>query len=77
MFKFSKHNCNGYFGCTKCLQPGVTIDKRHIYPFDKKNPKGPVRNDSNYESDLVKMKYEKTPINGIKGECCSIMIDSS
>lgn len=75
---------NGNFGCTKCEQPGETakgvsnslIDENEesskggwIYKFNKENPKGPLRDDANYETNLNVAIETKSIVKGIKGRC--------
>ena len=66
----------GYFGCTKCLQPGesfkVNKEQRgqsHIYPFKNEDPQGPLRTDECYLYDLNKGASTNSEINGVKGPC--------
>ena len=66
----------GYFGCTKCLQPGesfkVNKEQRgqsHIYPFKNEDPQGPLRTDECYLYDLNKGSSTNSEINGVKGPC--------
>jgi hypothetical protein len=42
---------NGYYGCLKCLQVGVTENHVHLYKFDEANPYGPLRNKDSYQKD--------------------------
>jgi hypothetical protein len=74
-------NSTGFYGCTKCLQPGVSrkvVDKegdetggiQHIYPFDETDPTGPKRTHTNYLDDLSKVIKSTEPVRGVKGPCC-------
>jgi hypothetical protein len=66
----------GFFGCTKCLQPGESFkankDQRgqtHVYPLIRETPHGPLRTDENYSNDLNESIKLKISINGVKGSC--------
>jgi len=73
-------SCNGEYGCHICEQPGetfkgkkcsVTFDKqakgsRHIYKFNKSNPKGPLRTEESYQTALKKATVDNHS-KGIKG----------
>lgn len=45
---------NGFYGCTKCLQPGISFRGGqnnkggviHIYPYQPRDPKGTTKNKS-------------------------------
>jgi hypothetical protein len=53
---------NGYYGCLKCLQPGVTENHVHLYKYDDSNPSGPMRNKEFYDIECEEQ------LNGIKGK---------
>lgn len=74
-------NSSGFYGCTKCLQPGVSrkvIDSngdetggtQHLYPFNEADPSGPKRTHASYLEDLSKVTKSTEPIRGVKGPCC-------
>ena len=63
---------NGYHGCSKCLQPGLTwaTSERghvHVYLYDIRNPSGPKRTKHQHSSDVKKVVDEHNIVNGIKG----------
>ncbi|CAF0965796.1 unnamed protein product [Brachionus calyciflorus] len=67
-------NSYGYFGCIKCLQKGTRLKKTpkssiQTYPFIKKNPDGPKRDNLNYSNDLKIAVETREKCNGIKGKC--------
>ena len=53
---------NGYYGCLKCIQPGIT--KNHVYYFEfcDDNPSGPLRNKYKYFEDCENKSF------GVKGK---------
>ncbi len=66
---------NGFNGCVKCLQPGVTLTGEngghsHIYPFKAHNPKGQLRNKINYLRDLMTSNQINGESNGVLSPCC-------
>ena len=63
---------NGFFGCSKCLQPGIsyqTSARGHtqVYPFCSSNPNGPRRTKTQHHSDAKKAVTQGSIVNGIKG----------
>ncbi len=48
------------------LKAGV----QHIYPYDIKNPNGPLRNRETYLQDVKRAVEINDTINGVKGDCC-------
>ena len=74
-------NSSGFYGCTKCLQPGVshkvvkndgeeTGGTQHLYPFNVDDPAGPKRTHTSYLEDLSKVKKSTESVRGVKGPCC-------
>ena len=63
---------NGFFGCSKCLQPGIsyqTSARGHtqVYPFCSSNPNGPRHTKTQHHSDAKKAVTQGSIVNGIKG----------
>ena len=63
---------NGYYGCSKCLQPGITWNTSarghvHVYPYDVSDPSGPKRTKLQHKRDIKRVMDESIAINGIKG----------
>ena len=63
---------NGEFGCSKCLQPGVTYHTSarghtHIYPFCSVAPDGPKSTKEQHNADARSVLSDGTITNGIKG----------
>ena len=63
---------NGMFGCSKCLQPGLSFPTSargsvHVYPFSSEDPCGPARSRIQNDLDARQAVAEKSVINGVKG----------
>jgi len=63
---------NGMFGCSKCLQPGLSFPTSargnvHVYPFSSEDPCGPARSCIQHERDARQAVTEKSIVNGVKG----------
>lgn len=56
---------NGYFGCSWCLDQGVTIDGTMKYPFNGNNT--PDRTHSGVLKAMGQAGHRKEPVQGIKG----------
>ncbi|XP_072140998.1 uncharacterized protein [Dermacentor andersoni] len=56
---------NGYFGCSWCLEQGITIDGTMKYPFNSQN--APDRTHSGVLKGMVEAAQRKEPVCGIKG----------
>jgi hypothetical protein len=39
---FNIISSNGYYGCLRCLQPGLTENHVHCYKFIEADPSGPI-----------------------------------
>lgn len=84
------YNCNqfnGGYSCWHCLQPGETFKHdtggiSHIFPFDKNNPKGPVRTKETIMQDTdqavrnVRQHKTKSSVNGHKGKFWFMFLNS-
>ena len=65
---------NGSFGCWKCLQKGETAARgrghTHIFPFQRNDPKGPLRKTENVlgnAQSVIDSGRVNYSVNGIKG----------
>lgn len=84
------YNCNqfnGGYSCWHCLQPGETYKHdtggiSHIFPFDKNNPKGPVRTKETIMQDTdqvvrnIRQHKTKSSVNGHKGKFWFMFLNS-
>lgn len=64
---------NGFYGCAKCLQPGVTLSlgpksHTHVYPFIESNPSGPLRSHKQTLEDVAHYMSTGTTRNGVLGQ---------
>ncbi|CAF0902103.1 unnamed protein product [Brachionus calyciflorus] len=65
---------NGFFGCTKCYQPGESLKTKnngtvHVYPYKIYNAEGPLRDHSRYHKDLLKCLESGNVFRGVMGPC--------
>lgn len=65
---------NGKFGCHKCEQPGETVKTGerghvHAFPYQHRDPKGPLRTNEKFALDMKISNETKTPVKGVKGPC--------
>ena len=62
---------NGFYGCSKCLQPGETVQTgrghTHAYPYDIHNPSGPQRTIDNFRESAERAYQEGHRVDGING----------
>jgi len=64
---------NGFYGCSKCKQPGQTVKTgkkgrhTHAFAFDFANPKGPKRTKKETLEESRQAASQRKPVNGIKG----------
>ena len=63
---------NGYYGCSKCLQPGITWNTSarghvHVYLYNVSDPSGPKRTKFQHSRDVKRVVNENNTVNGIKG----------
>ena len=68
-------NCvqfNGFYGCFRCKQPGRSFKSAkggtiHTFPFNRENPKGPIRTHAGNQSDAFEAQNLGKSVDGIKG----------
>ncbi len=68
---------NGFFGCTKCYQPGISHREsasagvQHIYEFEPSSGSNwkNKRTTQSYSNDLKEALQNSTMVNGVKGRC--------
>ena len=63
---------NGFYGCAKCLQPGITLtlgprSHTHIYPYIDDNPSGPQRTHEQTFEDVAHVMSTGVARNGVLG----------
>lgn len=63
---------NGFYGCPKCSQPGITYKTSkggnvHVYPYNASNPVGPVRTSESLKHDAKVALRTNSVVNGIRG----------
>ncbi len=63
---------NGFYGCSKCLQPGSTFTlgpnrRTHVYPYISSNPTGPLRTKQQTIQDIQYVATSGEPKNGVLG----------
>lgn len=65
---------NGEFGCSKCLEPGVTFKTStcghtHVYPYNLEHPTGhgPRRSNDTYRDDATEALESGSVVHGVKG----------
>ena len=65
---------NGRYGCPVCLQAGKTVKTStrghvHAFPFDRKDPTGPLRSTSESKKHSLNAVNNENESYGIKGPC--------
>ena len=63
---------NGFYGCPKCSQPGITYKTSkggnvRVYPYNASNPVGPVRTSESLKHDAKVSLRTNSVVNGIRG----------
>ena len=65
---------NGEYGCSKCLEPGITFTTSahvhtHVYPYNSEYPTGhgPKRSKDAHHEDAIKALEDGLVVHGVKG----------
>lgn len=65
---------NGFFGCLKCKQPGISVRTSkggivHAFPFESSDPTGPARTHEQTREHARQAFEKRMTVDGIKGPC--------